>query len=178
MIERQLPEVIRQSDDFNALTKTQVSSLQHRLNYVWEIIENIKIWSKGESEWASLKDFLEDLELDVSVNVVFTSQGNENSEVLSNWVIHSSWYEDIDAVELRKSLNTDLANFINTQGPTWFFTEEQANEWLKLFSYNLGLALEGFYNSKNVKAALAYYLAIDALLANALAGIYALKFKI
>lgn len=176
MKRNQLPEPLKNLDCFNRLTDSQVSDFCTRLDYIQEIVENIELWIRGKSDWRALRLFLDDLELDVSENAVLSSEGKKDNEIVSSWVIHSTWCDDIEPNQLKKSLDPEVASFMNSQNPTWFFNEKQINEWLDLLSRSLRLMLANFYNSKHLETTLAYYLAIDVTVAKMLAGLYLLRF--
>ncbi len=169
-----LPRSIQELEEYTELTEKQKSAFQNRLYYIEEIAEKIEKWlinDKGES----LSYFLEDLELDISVNCVFSCNGNNQNEIVSSWVIHATWIEEENLSRIKSFIGLQAMAFINRDGPKISDSSQQSVEWLKLLSAAIKTELAGFYSSREVDAALAHYYCIDIIIAKSLSVFYILK---
>ncbi|MFP4614894.1 MAG: hypothetical protein ACLFRB_03400 [Thiohalorhabdus sp.] len=84
-----LPKAIENSQDFLELSEEEKKAFLSRLEYIKEITESLDGFFKNTHNGKELKDFLDDLELDVCINQKFSIEEGE----ISVWQVHSAWGE-------------------------------------------------------------------------------------
>ena len=102
-----LPTAFTACDNFEKLTQKQIFNIVSRFSYIDEIVKNINEWL--DSGTIEFSHFIDDLELDLSVNQ--NLPGSENTE--SSYLIHSSWSFDMPLSTLRRELGEAIIKSIN-----------------------------------------------------------------
>lgn len=166
---KNLPAAFMVCDDFNTLTQKQIFNIVARFRYIDEIIENIHEWL--DSEKTEFNHFIDDLELDLSVNQ--NLPGNEGME--SSYLIHSSWSFDMPPSSLRSELSEAIIKSINEVTPGTMCSLDDFKSWIKNQSLSLSNAVTGFYSAKSSSSAIAHYIAIDIILINLLSSAYKMR---
>ena len=169
----QIPKVLENSENYAALTEAQRVNFMARLNYVEEILGNIKTWLAGESEWDTLADFLDDLELDVAAN----QNPVAGDEFVSNWLIHSTWFDEHRPGELRAELSSEMVELVDLAPPALTSSDEAVGRWLEQQRRGLELALREFSTADSIKSVLSAILFLNIMLAGLLADLYRLRYR-
>jgi hypothetical protein len=156
-------------DNFNRLTQKQIFSIVSRFNYIDEIIENINEWL--DSDKTELSHFIDDLELDLSVNQ--NLPGDEGKE--SSYLIHNSWTFNMSPSSLRSELSETIIKSINEEIPGTMCSLDDFKLWIQNQSLALNEAVTGFYSAKSSPSAIAFYIAIDIILINLLSSTYKMR---
>lgn len=169
------PEKLITSDDFKELSKEAASNFLSRIQYIAEIRDNLTLWLKGEPDYdyQSIGDFLTDLELDAIVN-----QGTPSGEAekcLSNWLVHSSWGDEI-VIFSPKNVDDEIINLIEQPLPSVFSTDQSIEEWLKVQCTLLDKSLDMYEKSVSYIGVLNALLVINTSMATLMAGLYRLRF--
>jgi hypothetical protein len=164
--ERPLPSILTASDEFRALNPTQGKNFIARLRYIDEVVDSIRSFIGGRSE-ESMRDFLDNLELDASSAYGFSSNLAEHQ---SNYLVHSSWTFNCTAAQMAEVAGSELIR--NRQ----IASLASANKvsvcgWLAEVSNALTLALARFYEASTYCVAIAHLIIVDALTAELLAGL-------
>ena len=169
----QLPIVLTQSEDYLELTEKQSLNFQSRMNYILEITDNITEWLNGKGNWASLEAFLDDLELDVSVN----QNLNTGDDYISSWLIHNSWGDGVEEKASLAKLPVDVLASLDADLPELRAQDTEVNAWLEGLRDALRRVLETLLAANNFAEVLSSILAMDMLMVNLLAGLYKLRFR-
>lgn len=166
---KNLPTAFMACDDFNTLTQKQIFNIVARFNYIDEIIENIHEWL--DSEKIQFNHFIDDLELDLSVNQ--NLPGDESME--SSYLIHNSWSFNMSPSSLRSELSEAIIKSINEATPGIMCSIDDFKLWIKNQSLALNEAVTGFYSAKSSLSAIAFYIAIDIILISLLSSTYKMR---
>lgn len=159
-----LPATLVASNEFRDLTDHQKRNFSARLNYIVEVAEKIGAWIERREE--PLRDFLDDLELDLWVNI--GAPTDENTE--SSWLIHSSWTFGSSAALLREQLDPNATSLLDGAVPAGDCSPEELCGWLARCGAGLKSLLENFFTAPSYVKAIALLLAIDILLVQSLLG--------
>jgi len=163
---REFPSAFLNASDVKASSPRQIANFAKRLDYIAEITETIMSEPVivGADEF---REFLSDLELDVSVN----HNSPPSEEYIAPWLVHSSWTFDLTSSELRAGLSEILERALEEGAPLLNSNRVQFSNWLKDLGIGLREALDSFYDATSYSAALANLIAMDVLLAKLLAGL-------
>lgn len=164
---RTLPNAFLTANDVQVLTTSQIEAFSKRLDYVAEIAEKILSDLPKAIAKTELEDFLDDLELDVSVNQTLSQKYG----VVTSWNMHHGWTFDISPLELRSELGDDIISAISEQAPKIDCKPEYYIKWLTIQGETLERTLNHFYSTQKFEGAVASILAMDAILANLLSGL-------
>jgi hypothetical protein len=163
------PAVLTDSNEFRSLNADQVSSLGARFRHIVEIIENVERWIEGKNADATLRSFLDDLELDLSS--VQGWPGDQEKEQ-SSWLIHSSWTFEASPSAMRRAIPQQIVDALDSQTPGVAATGSEVQAWLRGQVLSLRLVIEQLYTASSFAGAIAALIAVDVLLANMLVGVY------
>lgn len=172
---RELPPALIESDDYQNLNDIQQKNFVARLHYCEEIADNITSWLNKSSDWKNERDFLDDLELDVSASHVLPS--GQPEEFISSWLIHSSWTFDLEPDVLRRSLSNELLDALDRALPSFSSAPESVDEWLGTQSKLICSLIRGFSACAEYASAIAYLIALDIAMASLLASLYKLRLR-
>lgn len=164
-----LPTAFTACDNFEKLTQKQIFNIVSRFSYIDEIVKNINEWL--DSGTIEFSHFIDDLELDLSVNQ--NLPGSENTE--SSYLIHSSWSFDMPPSTLRRELGEAIIKSINEPTPNIMCSIDDFKSWIKDQGSSLSNAVTCFYSSKSSPSAIAHYIAIDIILINLLSSTYKMR---
>lgn len=159
-----LPAALVASDEFRHLADHQKRNFSARLNYIAEVVEKIGAWLEGRQE--PLRDFLDDLELDLLVNIGAPTDGNAQS----SWLVHSSWTFGSSASLLREQLGSNATSLLDQTVPSSCCSPDELCVWLARRAAGLKSFLENFFAAPSYVKAIAVLLAIDILLVQLLLG--------
>jgi hypothetical protein len=173
MGKRTLPSAITESSEFKNLTDKQIYNIEARFRYLDEIIDNIESWLAGSGKDVDVRSFLDDLELDLSVNQNLPH--GQSVDFVSSWLIHTSWTFGTNAQSLVHDLSTTLLSKIEQNIPRISSSLDEFKAWLMEQCSAIKIALDDFYNAQTFTGAIAHHIAIDILLINMLAGIYKIR---
>lgn len=168
-----LPKALIASNDWLGLTQSQQFNFESRIKYINEIVDNISEWLEGSSEWGSLSEFLDDLELDVSVN----QNLNSDEDFVSSWLIHSTWGNSERDRISAALLPSVVISALDRPLPDIEIGNAAVTAWLKLHRDALQASLGAFYNSTAFSEVLSSILVFDTLMAMLLCGLYKLRFR-
>ena len=169
----QVPKALDHFDGYQELTDSQKTNFLARLDYVQEIIINIKKWLVDESEWDNLNEFLDDLELDVAANQNLVN----DDDFISNWLIHSTWLDEFEPRQVRAELSPEMLVALEGEQLSMAPSRDAVDGWLDRHQHGLNLALRVFSDARTVPAALSAVLVLNSLLASLLAGLYRLRLR-
>jgi hypothetical protein len=164
-----LPAVLINSEEFRALSPTQISSFEARFTYVKEIIDNIERWLKHEDTDTTLRSFLDDLELDLAVAQNLPEEGKS---LPSGWLVHSSWTFKCSASQMRAQLAPEVVSFLEHSSLPLDATAGEVEQWLRDQATNLCRILQNFHSATTFASAIAHHIAIDIVLGTLLLGTY------
>jgi hypothetical protein len=166
--ERDLPLALQQSDDFKDLTTAEAKGFQTRLRFIEECLQEMELWLSGaETGGRSLRDLINDVELDLSVCQSVPAKG----QGVSSWLVHTSWTFETSN-PLNQELSLDLRKGIDQDSPHVGSDEEALRQWLEEECATLRAALDGFYAASTASRAVAHLVAMNSIVAALLFGFY------
>ena len=167
MMNRKLPETLTSSKDFSELTARQKKGFEANLVYIDRIVKDIYEWLANDKPELTPKHFFDELELDV-----MTVQSLPDPDKgVSAWLIHSTWTQDVAPEALGQQLSPEVTLAINSILPNIEATHRDYKNWLQCQGDALKNCLDLFYSATRSNGAMAYLIALDAILANILAGL-------
>lgn len=164
--QQSLPVAFMNSQEFKGLTQKQVFNLEARFRYVGEIVKNVEEWLSGNEE--EFKEFLDNLELDLSVNQNLP----DGEERETSYLIHSSWTFETTVAQLRHALSPPIIAWLDESLPRIDCSLTEFRFWLANQCRALRNVVTEFYAAKSFACAIAYFVAMNILLATMLAGTY------
>jgi hypothetical protein len=165
-----LPESIRQSDDFKALSIEAQHEFLARVRYIVEIAEKISLLSEAE-------DFLfelENIELDCLVNLSVRPQPKDH---VSAWLVHSSWTFECNSASLAESVDKDFRRLIASPMPNENSDLKDITIWVNDLGMGLKSQLIRLTNARNFCAAIGALICVDAILATLVLGLTLTRFN-
>jgi hypothetical protein len=172
MMQRKLPEALTMSQDFLEVTTRQKAGFESNLAYIDGIAKDIVGWLANEHPDVAPNHFFDELELDVTTVLSLP----DSDKGVSAWLIHSTWTKDFGVQSLVHQLSPDLVRAINSSLPAIEGAHHEYKIWLTGQGEALTNCLDLFYCATTRESAVAYFIAIDAILANILAG--AIRFRL
>ncbi|MBK6982953.1 MAG: hypothetical protein IPH30_16580 [Betaproteobacteria bacterium] len=170
----EIPDALTLSDEFKRLNSKQVSNFVARLGYVDEVVETLHSFLRGGAADESLREFLDNLELDVFFALVFSSNPEEHQ---SNYLVHSSWSFECTPQQLAEIVGEDLMTGGAGASKTAFATESELIDWIRDVAKRLELALKHFVGSRVYCSAIAHLMVLDAVLTELLSGLIRARFN-
>ena len=166
-----IPVSLQTFIDFHELSQMQKRHLDQRLSLIAEIVRDI---DESYASEMPLPDLIDSLELDVAA--VISSGTDTSKDVISGWLIHSTWtFEFSSREELRRSLSPKLTKVLDETLPMLRCNYDEAKCWLKSQSVNLRLALQELSNAKTHPHAVACLFAIDVVFSMLYSGLIKLR---
>lgn len=169
---RVLPAAFLNFDSVRALSHSQLKAFSKRLEYISEIAAEISTELPKIEDGNDIRDFLDNLELDVSVNQTLPIEYGE----VTSWNIHQSWTADILPMTLRCELGEDALSAIPNSAPKLDFGNGEYIEWAVEHGRALENALNNFYGAQRYEAAVANILLLDVILSRLLSGLVLSRF--
>jgi hypothetical protein len=169
MKRHELPSVILGSPEFRELNSTQALNLEARYNFLSEIHGELTEWlAQGEKKEA-LKYLLDNIELDAGA--ALNLSGNPE-EMISAWLIHSTWTSDIPVEHMHNALDEDTIRLLDQPAPRIDSSSAEFIDWLKLHATGLGQTMSLFKQADSFAQAIALAIAINILFVNLLVALY------
>ena len=162
-----LPRALTDLENFRQLTEREAKLFESRFEYVGQILDSIDAWLTRKDR--DFRDFLDNLELDLSVNQNLPTDLNKKH---TSYLIHTSWTFDVTIAEMRQSLPADLATELDREIPPLDCSIAQFDYWLSEQTKAIDAAISGLYAVTTAAAALTLLTAIDILLGKLLVGSY------
>ncbi|QQS11023.1 MAG: hypothetical protein IPK81_15580 [Rhodospirillales bacterium] len=159
-----LPTVLTAHENFADVSEVDCLHLLQRLHYIREIASKIAEWLSEHGE--PLRHFLEDIELDLTVCVVFGI--GEKSSTLSSWLLHSCHTVGFDGAAMRGHLSERQVALLDATLPTDCAVVE-IEVWLGALAAGLNETLDRFFAARSYAEAMAHHIALDSLVAAATA---------
>lgn len=167
-VPRELPDAFLNASDVKARSSVQVTNFAKRLDYITEIAARIILEGLTVVELDDFRNFLNDLELDVSVNHHFSS-----GDDITPWIVHTSWTFDLTARELRSELSKTSLSALQEAIPLLNASRAQFSTWLNTQGVGLREAMDSFYCARSFSNAVANLIAMDIILARILTSLSA-----
>lgn len=168
-----IPSCLRSAEEYRNLPSEEKRSLGLRLIALRELGEELRSRARFE-ESQDIADFLEDLELDLSIRLdLHTSrQGG-----ISVWQIHYSWTFPTSPTKMREALSNEVLSVIDSPALVSDAEIEEVVSWFEQAGNYLVNFIDHFQNAKSIHKALAFHLAIDTLVAKLLLSCHKLRFN-
>ena len=170
--ERELPKALGQSLDFKNLNVKQTQNFRNRLRYIEEVTLKIDEGLSSVSTLDEHRSFIDRLELDLSINL---SIGRNPEDEVSYWLVHSTWTSEVTASEMKKALGRDILGLLAQSIPDVDLGVSKFRATLTTWNAGLKIIIDKFYLATTLAEALALYIAIDVMLANALTTIFRVR---
>ena len=167
----ELPLAIESSEEFRSLDESQRLSLLRRLDNARALGVSLAS-GKRFQESDDFLDFVEDLELDVSLvqELDGAPQGG-----LTRWQIHYSWTFETSPSKMFGSLDAETVKAIDFHEPSLDAEIEDYKIWFKeVGEWTVGL-IDKFSGADGFDSAMALLVALDVMLGRLLIACYKLR---
>ncbi|AXW61348.1 hypothetical protein CJO94_04675 [Ralstonia solanacearum] len=145
------------------LSEVKIKRFQERINYIFEICEEVEAWVlKGEGVAFS---FLDDIDVDIYV-ILGSQLCGKDSDGDSTWLIHNSWANEIEisTTAMFEGLPKEVVTFFCTGFDRFLLSDQDVDKWIAEWSRSLRLVLDAYAGSTTADQAMGLILGMDMLL--------------
>lgn len=161
------PSCLREYDGFVDLSADERREFEKLLQFFSDLGTELHS-DERKDDAEGFFDFIDNLELDLAVRI--GSHAHSRSS-FSSWLIHSSWAFDVEG-EMVSSLDEDLIELIDSQGPRIKESIPNLEAWFRAVGAGLVKATAGISGAKTLSDAIAHQIAVDSLVMKLLVCCY------
>lgn len=164
-----IPRIFAERLEFAALSDDAAKAFVQRLSAIREICASLASEDLPANQ-LEFADYLDDLELDVSIHQEY------GHRELSRWLVHCSWTFEVTASSMMKELENDSLLIVDAAEPSVTATVEEYVEWLSAASKVVLSALGRFQDATSGAQCFSQLLVVDVVFSKILVTCY--KFRL
>lgn len=145
------------------LSEVKIKRFRERINYIFEICEEVEGWTAKRDEKAFA--FLDNIDTDIYV-ILGSQLCGKHSDGDSTWLIHTSWASDIEIspAAMFEGLPKEVVTFLCEGFDRFLLSDHDVDNWVAVWGRSLRLVLDAYGNSVTADQAMGLVLGMDLLL--------------
>lgn len=169
---KKIPTAILDLPEYAELATVKKENFSSRLTYIEELARKIIDVNLGiPKEQRSF--FINDLELDISINIAVSRAGDN----VSPWIVHTSWAFGLLPGDLAIAVDAEILPSPENPGLAVSCTWEEFHRWLQSQGSILLKAIERFYEAKSLETAIGCLFSADYSMSVIYSSIVAQRFN-